>query len=299
MEVGVIVPNAGPKSSSQNITRVARWAEEMGYHSVWVTDHVALPHTVDARYPYRSHGRWDYPPETPWLDPLLSLCWVAASCPNLKVGTSVEVVPLRNPLLLAKQTSTLDFLTGGRFILGVGAGWMEEEFDLIGVPFTGRGKRTVEMIRLMRQCWSGETVDFQGELWNVSGFKMYPRSVQSTIPVYWGGHSDAALRRVAKVGDGWHPTQITLEQLEEGIDKLKTYCAEENRDFDRVSIIARPGNIYAITADTHEQHLQLGIDHVVMDTPVAEVDPELQILRENMERVADVCGLTPRESPSV
>ncbi len=298
MEVGVIVPNAGPKTSAENMQRVAQWAEELGYHSLWVTDHVALSHKVDAYYPYRSHGRWDYPPETPWLDPLLSLCWAVANCPSLKVGTSVAVIPLRNPLLLAKQISTLDFLTGGRFILGVGAGWMEEEFDLMGVPFSGRGKRAVEMIRLMRQCWSGETVDFEGEHWQVSGFKMYPLPVKSTIPVYWGGHSDATLRRVARVGDGWHPTQITLEQLEGGIEKLKAYCDEENRDFDSVPIMARPGNTYAIDAETHGRHVELGIDHLVMDTPVKEEDPDLRILREAMERVADICGLTPRASSS-
>ncbi len=296
MEAGVIIPNAGSKASPENMTKVAHWAEELGYHSVWVTDHVALSETVEAYYPYRSHGRWDYPPETAWLDPLLSLCWAAASCPNLKVGTSVAVIPLRNPLLLAKQLSTLDYLTGGRFILGVGAGWMEEEFDLIDVPFSRRGKRAAEMIELMRQCWSGETVDFQGEFWQVSGFKMYPRPVQPTIPVFWGGHSDATLRRVARVGDGWHPTQITLEQLKKGLGKLKGFCEQIGRDYDSLPVIARPGNTYPINAETHARHVELGIDHLVMDTPIKEDDPDLRILRHVMERVADICGLTPRAS---
>ena len=113
MDVGVIIPNAGTKASPENIATVARWAEELGYHSVWVTDHVALSQQVDSWYPYRSHGRWDYSPDTYWLDPLLSLQWAAAAAPLLKVGTSILVVPLRNPLLLAKQLSTIDFLTGG------------------------------------------------------------------------------------------------------------------------------------------------------------------------------------------
>lgn len=291
MQVGVIVPNAGTKATPENLVTVARWAEELGYSSVWVTDHIALPHQVDAWYPYRSHGRWDYPPETAWLDPLLSLAWASAAAPSLTLGTSVQVIPLRNPLLLAKQLSTLDYLSRGKVVLGAGAGWMEEEFDLIGVPFSTRGRRAIEMVQLMRQCWTGETVDFSGEFFQVSGFKMYPTPVNKAIPVVWGGHSDAALKRVARVGDGWHPTQITLQQLSDGIRKLRQYCAEAGRDPDGVLIVARPGDTYDITAETHEQHVALGVDHLVVDTPIKQEDPHLQHLRERMERISDLLHL--------
>lgn len=291
MQVGVIVPNAGTKATPENLVTVARWAEELGYNSVWVTDHIALPHQVDAWYPYRSHGRWDYPPETAWLDPLLSLAWAGAAAPSLTLGTSVQVIPLRNPLLLAKQLSTLDYLSGGKFVLGAGAGWMEEEFDLMGVPFNTRGRRAVEMVQLMRQCWTGDTVDFAGEFFQVSGFRMYPTPVGKTIPVVWGGHSDAALKRVAQVGDGWHPTQITLEQLSAGIRKLHQYCEEAGRDPDTVMIVARPGDTYDITAETQDQHVALGVDHLIVDTPIKQEDPHLQYLRERMERIADLLQL--------
>jgi probable F420-dependent oxidoreductase len=294
MKVGVVIPNAGPKCSPENMTAVARMADEMGYHSVWVTDHVVLAENVQSYYPYRSHGRWDYPPETYWLDPLLSLCWVAASFPNLQIGTSITVVPLRNPVLLAKQISTLDFLSGGRFILGIGAGWMKEEFDFIGVDFAKRGKRVTEMVRLMRELWAGESVDFKGDLWRIKGCKMYPRPIQSNIPILWGGHSDSALKRVARMGDGWHPTQITLEQLETGIEKLEAYSRESGRDPESVQIVARPGNTYAITPETHARHLELGVDHLVMDTPIKQEDPKLEILRESMAKVAEICSLEPR-----
>jgi probable F420-dependent oxidoreductase len=291
MQVGVIVPNAGTKATPENLVTVARWAEELGYSSIWVTDHIALPHQVDAWYPYRSHGRWDYPPETAWLDPLLSLAWAGAAAPSLTLGTSVQVIPLRNPLLLAKQLSTLDYLSGGKLILGAGAGWMEEEFDLIGVPFSTRGRRAVEMVQLMRQCWTGDTVDFAGEFFQVSGFKMYPTPVRKTIPVVWGGHSDAALKRVAQVGDGWHPTQITVQQLADGIQKLRHYCQEAGRDPAEVLIVARPGDTYDITAETHAQHVALGVDHLIVDTPIKQEDPQLQYLRERMERIADLLHL--------
>ncbi len=294
MEVGVIIPNAGPKARPENIVTVARWAEELGYHSLWVTDHVTLPEQCDSFYPYRSHGRWDYPSDTYWIDPLLSLQWAAAVAPSVKIGTSILVVPLRNPLLLAKQLSSLDYLTGGRVILGAGAGWMKEEFDLIGQSYENRGKRLLEMLKLMRRCWTGELVDFDGEFYKVSGFKMHPTPVRKDIPVIWGGHSDAAIRRCARTGDGWHPTQITIDQLTEGLAKLARFCEEYGRDPKSILVVARPGNTYGIDDETHAKHVELGVQHLVFDTPIKQEDPTLEILRGEMERVAKVCGLTRR-----
>jgi len=294
MEVGVIIPNAGPKASVENIVTTARWAEELGYHSLWLTDHVVLAEQIDAYYPYRTHGRWDYAPDTVWLDPLLTLGWAGQAAPSLKLGTSVLVLPIRNPVLLAKQLASLDFLSGGRVILGAGAGWMEEEFNIIGESFKNRGKRVVEMVELMRQFWTGEMVDFQGDYYQVAHCKMHPRPVQETIPVVWGGHSEAAIKRVARVGDGWHPTQISLEQLANGLQKLRGYCEEYGRDYDTLSIIARPGDNYDITPESHARHLELGVDHLVIDTPIKELDPELKLVRAKMEQVAEICNLTSR-----
>ncbi|NJN97980.1 MAG: LLM class flavin-dependent oxidoreductase [Anaerolineales bacterium] len=118
MEIGIRIPGAGAKVSPENLITAARWAEELGYHSVWVSDHVVLPEKADSFYPYDPQGRWPYPADTPWLDPLLALGWVAAAAPSVKLGTSVMVVPLRQPILLAKQLSSLDFLSGGRGYFG-------------------------------------------------------------------------------------------------------------------------------------------------------------------------------------
>ncbi len=291
MEVGVIIPNAGPKTSPENIVATARLAAELGYHSLWLTDHVVLPEQVDAYYPYRSNGRWDYPSDTNWLDPLLSLAWAGAAAPGLKLGTSVLVLPIRNPILLAKQIASLDYLSGGRVMLGVGAGWMEEEFEIIGEHFEKRGSRAAEMVELMRRYWSGESVVFEGKHYQTAAARMYPRPAQGTIPVLWGGHTDAALRRVARLGDGWHPTQISLDQLATGLQKLRDYCERFGRDPGSLSVIARPGDNYEINDQTHARHVELGVDHLIVDTPIKEVDPDLSILRAQMERVAEICGL--------
>lgn len=292
MDVGVIVPNAGPKASPENIAAIARLAESLGYHSLWVTDHVILPEKVEAYYPYRTHGRWDYPADTPWLDPLLALMWASAAAPTLKLGTSVLVLPIRNPILIAKQIATLDFLSGGRVVLGLGAGWMEEEFKIIGESFTNRGQRQHEMLALMRQLWSGERVDFHGKFYDVAGCKMHPRPAQANIPVFWGGHSDAAIRRVARSGDGWHPTQVPLDQLRAGMLKLAEYCQEFGRDPASIPVMVRPGNTYALTPETHAAHVELGVSHLVVDTPIKDADPDLRMLRAEMERVARICGLS-------
>ena len=291
MQVGVIIPSAGPKTSPENIVAMARLAAELGYHSLWLTDHVVLAEQVDAYYPYRSHGRWDYPPDTSWLDPLLSLAWAGAAAPELKLGTSVLVLPIRNPVLLAKQVASLDYLTGGRVILGVGAGWMEEEFDIIGERFDNRGSRAAEIVTLMRRYWNGETVEFEGRYYQTPPARMYPRPVQAQIPIVWGGHTEAALKRVARVGDGWHPTQISLEQLAQGLEKLRGYCEAQGRDPASLTIIARPGDTYVVDGAAQARHVEFGVDHLIVDTPIKDEDPDLSILRTQMERVARVCGL--------
>ena len=195
-------------------------------------------------------------------------------------------------MLLAKQLASLDFLTGGRVILGAGVGWMKEEFDLIGASFRRRGARTDEMVKVMRALWTGETVNFQGEFYQLENSKMHPRPDQGTIPIVWGGHSDFALERVARLGDGWHPTQSTLPELAAGMDRLRHFCERYGRDPASLTVIARPGKVYALTAETQAEHQRLGIDQVIVDPPLD--DPSLGPCRAEMERVAKVCDLQAR-----
>lgn len=294
MEFGVNLPAAGPAAGAQNIVKVARWAEELGFHSLWATDHVVLPERVDSWYPYGAGGRWTNPAGTNWLDPLLALAWAGSAAPHCKLGTDVIVAPLRNPLLLAKQLASLDDLSGGRVLLGVGAGWMKEEFDLIGVPFAERGARAVEMVRLMRACWSGEAIDFHGRFWQVADCRMHPLPPRRSIPVYWGGHSEAALRRVARVGDGWLPLSVSPADLRAGWQKIRRYCEQYRRDPDSVSIVMRPGREYAFDLERLEAHRDLPIAQWIVDDPTR--DPSLNGLHDEMQRVAELCRLEPRRA---
>ena len=289
MNVGVALPSRGPQASPENLATVARWAEELGYDSVWVSDRAILPEQVDSWYPYEADHRWQYPADIPWMDPLLALGWAAAATSRVKLGTAVLVAPLRHPVLLAKQVATLDYLSGGRIILGLGVGWMKEEFDLVEAAFTQRGKRAAEMVALMRALWGGETVDFEGDFFQVRGCQMHPAPAQSSIPIVWGGHSEAALRRVAQVGDGWLPLLLSFDDLTSRLKKLTDFCREYDRDPSSLRVIVAPEDAHPVSAETLERYQTLGIRHLLIRPPWSGTD--LTDCRHEMERTADICGL--------
>jgi probable F420-dependent oxidoreductase len=287
----VLLPNAGPKASVDHITEVARHAEALGFHSVWTSDHVLIPEHVESYYPYRANGRWDYPPDSMWMDPLLSLAWAAAAAPSLLVGTAVLVAPLRHPVLLAKQVSTLDVLTGGRVILGLGAGWMKEEADVLGSAFENRGNRLQEMIEVMRHLWTGERAAFHGRYWTVTDARMHPTPVRR-VPIALGGHSPAAIRRAARVADAWLPHARSPDQLRVEIAQLRAECERSGRN--SVEVIVQSGRAYQLTPEFHAIHQELGVDHVILDTQVSSDDQSEFI--DAMRRWAEITALTPPSS---
>jgi len=192
VHLGVILPNYGTGSSPEGIRRVAELAEELGFDSVWATEHIIVgPEAVD---PY---GRV--------YEPLVTLGWIAGWTARIGLGTSILLVPLHNPIHLAKEVATLQELSGGRFTLGVGIGWHRDEFEFMGVEFEGRGRRADEAIRLMRALWNGED-DFAGQYWSFHHATSEPQP--SPPPQIWvGGSSDRAIRRARELGDAWHPSR--------------------------------------------------------------------------------------------
>jgi probable F420-dependent oxidoreductase len=192
VHLGAILPNFGEGSSPAGVRRLAEAAEEAGFDSVWATEHIVVgPEAVD---PY---GRG--------YDPLVTLGWLAGLTESVKLGTSILLVPLHHPILLAKQAATLQEISGGRLLLGVGVGWHEDEFRIMGVPFAGRGRRANEALRLMRALWRGET-SFEGEVWSFSDATFGP--LPAPEPEIWvGGSSPAAIRRALELGDAWHPSR--------------------------------------------------------------------------------------------
>ncbi|HWC13145.1 MAG TPA: TIGR03619 family F420-dependent LLM class oxidoreductase, partial [Actinomycetota bacterium] len=202
MEIGLHLPSAQPAASAEGILEVARAAERLEFDSLWMFDHLFTPTGIESKYPYSRDGDYPMTANDPFFDPLGLFGVLGAATERIKLGTSVLIAVYRNPIVLGKILATIENFAPGRIVLGVGAGWMQEEFDATGVPFEGRGARLVEYIAALRAIWSGRPASFDGKFysWVEAGFLPTPTA---PIPIIVGGHGDRALDRAAKHADGW------------------------------------------------------------------------------------------------
>ncbi len=218
MKFGIAVPNFGLYANRENMVEVSGLAEELGYDSLWVSDHVAVP---------KSHKVFG----DAFLDPLLTLAYIASATNRIELGTSVIILPYRNPLVLAKMVSTLDTLSRGRVILGIGSGWLEEEFDALGVDFKERGKMTDEYIEVMKELWTSESPEYSGNYIEFSNIKFLPKPERNPHPPVWvGGESRKAMERAARYGDGWHPVGLTPQAFREKAEYLKSLLPADKKE---------------------------------------------------------------------
>jgi len=211
--LGSRIPTTEDAAADPGVGAYASAAEEAGAGALWVADHVVLARDVRSRYPYADDGRLRVDPATPWYEALVACAWAAAHTTTATVGTAVLVLPQRHPVEVAKQAATIDALSGGRLLLGVGAGWMREEFEALGWPYEDRGRRLDEAIAVLRSCWTGEPGPFEGETLRVpAGLTCYPTPARpGGVPIYVGGMTGRAIRRAAALGDGW----LALANLDE------------------------------------------------------------------------------------
>ena len=265
----------GAAATRETLLGFARRAEALGYDSLWVSDHIVIPWRIESRYPYNATGDFPLPPATDFLEPLTALSLVAAVTERIALGTSVMVLPHRHPVLAAKTLATLDHLAPGRVILGAGVGWMREEIELFGVDHARRGAWSDEAIRIMRACWSDEHVRFRGEFFTIDDVACRPRPARSTIPIWIGGHTPRALRRVATLADGWHAAFPTPAAMAEGMTLLKDECARAGRDPKTLTVSARMGLSARRPASEliDEIHaLQgIGVHHVIVEPAVKDL----------------------------
>ncbi len=230
MKFGIAFANIGPFVEPDEAVALAQAAEAAGFESIWTVDHVVVPAGYRSKYPYDPSGKLPSGEATVFPDPLIWLSYVAARTSTLRLGTGILVVPQRNPLVLAKELATLDQLSGGRMILGVGIGWLEEEFEALGVPFAGRGQRTEEAIAAMRALWSQEQASYVGSTTTFRDCVLRPQPRGGTIPVHVGGHSDAAARRAGRIGDGFFPLGVTRDEMVSLMDVMRRSAEEVGRD---------------------------------------------------------------------
>jgi probable F420-dependent oxidoreductase len=238
MLIGVTVPNIGPLAMTGAAVEIAEHAELLGFASVWTVDHVVLPHVSSEAYPYTRQPAVSLPPSWPIIDPLITLAAIAARTSRVLLGTGVYLLPLRHPVINAKLAVSVDILSKGRLLLGIGLGWIKEEYETLGVSWEDRGRLFDEQIDLLRALWRDAAPTFDGQFWAVRGIGFEPKPVNGTIPLLIGGKNGISRRRAAKRGDGWH--LIDMEPAE--IAAARAALAEDCRMAGRQQV---PTSMYA------------------------------------------------------
>jgi probable F420-dependent oxidoreductase len=269
---------------------VCRRAEAAGFESLWGGEHVVLPTAIESPYPYTADGKIPATSDTPIPDPLIWLAFAAAAAPTMRLGTCILIVPQRNPLVLAKELATLDRLSGGRVELGLGVGWMKEEFDALGVPWERRGARNDEYVAAMRALWAGPHAEFHGEFVDFPSVTCSPRPVQASIPILVGGDTDAAIRRAVRIADGYFPGEGDAERLGALIRRVREEAERAGRDPASIEINAMFGHQLADPLAGVEQFVELGVGRAMVPAFFFAGPAGLDRLDEFGERVIRAAG---------
>jgi probable F420-dependent oxidoreductase len=232
MRIGVSLPNVGLDLGKEMLLPVAESAESLGFDSVWAAHHVLMPYERHSEYPYRRSGtEVAMTPGMQWLDPIVTLSAVAAATERVKLGTSVFVLPYRDPVTLAAELAALDVLSGARLIFGIGVGWMREEFEAIGVPPDERGARTDEHLQVLKTLWTEDPASFLGKFTSFDGVVLATRPrTEGGPPIWVGGNTDPALRRALRFGEGWHGFEVFPEEVPGITRRLERLADELGRD---------------------------------------------------------------------
>ena len=243
MHFGIAFANSGPLALGPNAVGCARAAEAAGFDSIWTVEHVLVPVDYQSTYPYARSGRMPGGESSDIPDPLIWLAYVAAATETIKLATGILILPQRNPAITAKEVATLDQLSGGRVLLGIGVGWLEEEFDALNVPFAGRGARTDAYVAAMRALWTGEqvTLDDGYQTWNK--VVSLPTPPGGSVPIVIGGHSEAAARRAGRLGDGFFPGKGSPARVAELIGVMRQAAEEAGRDPEAIEVTAGTNGI--------------------------------------------------------
>ncbi len=264
MKFGLMFVNSGPFSNPELLAHLAVTAENCGFESLWTVEHVVIPKGYQTPYPYSKDGKIPGGEDVAIPDPLLPLGFVAALTKKVRLATGVMILPQRHPLYVAKELATLDLLSGGRTILGIGSGWLKEEFDALGLDFHVRGARTDEAIQALRACWCESPSSFHGKHFNFGPLMSFPKPAQkSGVPVHIGGHSPAAAKRAGRLGDGFFPALSDVPKLTELFGLMREAAAKAGRDASRIelSCIGR-ANVEAL-----KPLAEVGIARVILAPP--------------------------------
>ena len=305
MDWGVHLPHLGRDVGRDSLINFAQTAESLGMHSAWVSDHVCWPAVFDSKYPYSSDGSFPAPVGLGWLDPIGTLMFVAACTEKLRLGFTVLILPYRPPVATAKQLATIDVVSEGRLILGVGVGWMREEAEVLGMPWDNRGKRSDEQLEIFERLFRDETPSFHGEFYSFPEVRFEPKPIQQPVPVWVGGNTKAAFQRTARFGEGFHAAFEPLSKVEEEWNQIKVECENLGRDPGEITLSLRmfldPNEMMEAAksiggsadqmVDTIGRVQDIGVSHILVD-PVARggIEGRLDTLSSFMNDVAPQIG---------
>ena len=287
MEIGCHLPTQGPVATREALVRFCREAEQRGIASLWVSDHVVFPRAKTGQYP---GGRFPHSPDTPYLEPVAVLAAAAMATERARLGSSVFILGHRHPVVMAKMLTTIDALSNGRLICGVGVGWWEEELTALGVPFKQRGRHADEILKILKTLWTSDHPTFDGEFFRFGDLGFQPKPVQKPHPPIWvGGNSPGAFRRVVTYGDGWHATYLQPAELQASLDKLRAAAAAAKRRFDTIELSMRVRNTGMLSTSRQEvidllgAYKKAGLTHVMLDIR----RDSLTEMLENLDLVAN------------
>jgi probable F420-dependent oxidoreductase len=293
MKIGFFAIGIGNMARPELITAAAVNAERLGFSTIWAPEHIVFLERFSSQYPYARGASLPIRTDVPLLNPFVALTWAGAATKKIRLATGICLVPEYNPLLLAKICATLDYLTGGRLALGIGIGWLREEFDALGIPWERRAQRTREYVEAMRCVW-GEGHSYSAEFVNFEGAMSFPKPARGAkLPVLVGGQTEAALKRAASYGDGWCGFNLTPEETAECIKKLRAMLRANGRGGDEFEYSVSP--VASATPDDIRRYREAGIDELYL-TPVFQrsINTEADLVKTLEELAAKWVAATQK-----
>lgn len=264
MDVGLFAPLRSPVATPEFLAQLGRACDEQGVHSIWLGEHVVMFPEYESSYPGSRDGKFRFPAGSGMLDMVSALSFLAACTERVRLGTGICILPQNNPVYVAKEYATVDFLSKGRLDFGVGVGWSWEEFEACGVPFAERGARCDEYLEVIRRLWCDEVSSFSGRFYQLRDCLLYPKPVQQPmVPITVGGHSDAALRRAARVGSGWYGVNLSPAETAAIVERLGGFLEAEGRPRDDLRIVVGAVSD-AIEPGLLGEYAAAGVDEVLV-----------------------------------
>jgi probable F420-dependent oxidoreductase len=288
MKFGLRYCNTGAYVDPAKAVELAQAGEAAGFESIWTVEHTVVPSGYGSTYPYATGGKMAGGDDSiPLPDPLIWMAYVAAATRRVKLATGIMILPQHQPAVVAKQVATLDYMSGGRVLLGIGVGWLKEEFDVLGVPFEDRGRRTDEYMRALREFWGSERSTFEGEFIRFKDAYCRPQPVNGSVPLIVGGHSTAAAKRAGRLGDGFFPARGAPKEL---FDLARSTARDSGRDPNALEItVSLPDNLDDIPALA-----ALGVNRILVPVtsmaglaPVVKTPDDAVKWRDTIEKYRD------------